>query len=65
MIQHDARPFLVSSRGSATGRGRRFQTMRQRTATEEDSDAGQLSELRAYRRIAASSPKLSSKLSAR
>jgi hypothetical protein len=28
--------------------------MRQRTATEEDSDPGQLSERRAYRRIAAS-----------
>jgi hypothetical protein len=52
--QPDPRPFLVSSRRSAPRKEQRFQGMRQRTASEEDSDPGQLSEVRAYRRIAAS-----------
>ncbi len=50
----DPRPFLVSSRGSATGRVQRAQMMRQGIAKEEDGDQGQFSEVRAYRRIAAS-----------
>jgi hypothetical protein len=54
MNQPDARPFLISSRRSATGSGQRFQSVRQRTAREEDRDSGQFSEVRAYRRIAAS-----------
>jgi len=54
MNQLDARPFLVSSRRSATGRDHRLPNMRRPTGREEDSDSGQLSEVRAYRRIASS-----------
>jgi|SRR5580704_6241924 len=53
MNQPDPRPFLVSSRRSATG-VQRVQMMRQGTAKEEDGDQSQFSEVRAYRRIAAS-----------
>jgi hypothetical protein len=54
MNQPDARPFLVASRRSATGRGQRLQSMRQRTTREETCDPGQFNEVRAYRRIASS-----------
>lgn len=54
MDQPDARPFLVASSKSATGGVQRFQRVRQRTADEKVSDREQFSEVRAYRRIAAS-----------
>jgi len=54
MNQPDARPFLVSSRRSAARSTQRVQMMRQGIAKEEDGDQGQFSEVRAYRRIAAS-----------
>src|ERR1700723_2944482 len=54
MNQPDARPFLISSRRSATRSTQRVQMMRQGIAKEEDGDQGQFSEVRAYRRIAAS-----------
>jgi hypothetical protein len=52
--QPDHRPFLVSSRRSATRSVQRVQMMRQGIAKEEDGDQGQFTEVRAYRRIAAS-----------
>jgi hypothetical protein len=52
--QPDPRPFLVSSRRSATRNVQRVQRMRQGIAKEQDDDQGQFSEVRAYRRIAAS-----------
>jgi hypothetical protein len=54
MNQPDARPFLVSSHRSAVRSTQRVQMMRQGIAKEEDGDQGQFSEVRAYRRIAAS-----------
>lgn len=52
--QPDPRPFLVSSRPSAARNAQRVQMMRQGTAKEKDGEQGQFSEVRAYRRIAAS-----------
>jgi hypothetical protein len=52
--QPDPRPFLVSSRRSASRSAQRVQMVRQGIAKEEDGDQGQFSEVRAYRRIAAS-----------
>jgi hypothetical protein len=54
MSQPDARPFLVASRRNSTPRGQRLPSMRQRNAREQATDPGQLSEVRAYRRIASS-----------
>jgi hypothetical protein len=54
MNQPDARPFLVASRKSATGGVQRLQTTRRKTASDDVSDLGHLTEARAYRRIAAS-----------
>jgi hypothetical protein len=54
MNQPDARPFLVASRRSATGRDQRLHSMRQRTTRGEASDPGHFTEVRAYRRIASS-----------
>jgi hypothetical protein len=53
MNQPDARPFLVASRKSTLGGAQRLQSMRQRTAREEDKHPGQFGEVHAYRRIAA------------
>lgn len=50
----DARPFLVASRKSAAAGVQRLQTSRRRTTNENVSDLGHLTEVRAYRRIAAS-----------
>ena len=54
MNQPDARPFLVAARKSASGGVQRFHGTRLETANEEAGDFDQLSEVRAYRRIAAS-----------
>lgn len=54
MSRQDPRPFLVSSRPGATRSVQRVHMMRQGIAKEEDDDQGQFSEVRAYRRIAAS-----------
>jgi len=52
--QPDARPFLVSSRRSPVRSAQRVQMMSQGIAKDEDGDQGQFSEVRAYKRIAAS-----------
>jgi hypothetical protein len=49
----DARPFLVSSRGSAVGGVERLPNRGPRTSKEEGRDPGRFGEARAYRRIAA------------
>lgn len=54
MNQPDARPFLVASRKSAVGGVQRLRGMRPRIAPEEINDPRRSSEVRAYRRIAAS-----------
>jgi hypothetical protein len=54
MHEPDARPFLVSSRRSVGRVVERPLRVRQRIAGEEEGDSGQYSEVRAYRRIAAS-----------
>jgi hypothetical protein len=54
MNQPDARPFLVASRRGATARGRQLPNIKQRISREETTDPGQVSELKAYRRIASS-----------
>jgi len=48
------RPFLVAARRSGVGGVKRLESVRRRTAREENSDPGQFREVRAYRRIAAS-----------
>jgi hypothetical protein len=50
----DPRPFLVAARRSSAGGAERLESVRQRTAREENRDPGQFREVRAYRRIAAS-----------
>jgi hypothetical protein len=54
MNQPDARPFLVASRRSTTGKDQRLLSILQRTAREEAADPAQFNEVRAYRRIASS-----------
>jgi hypothetical protein len=54
MNQPDARPFLVSSRRSATARSKRLSSMRLQTARGDVTDLGQSGEVRAYRRIVSS-----------
>ena len=54
MNQPDARPFLVASRKSAMGGAHRLESVRRETVRGEQSDSGQFSEVRAYRRIASS-----------
>jgi len=54
MGQPDARPFLVASRKGAAGGVQRYGSMRRRTANQEVGGHVQVSEVRAYRRIAES-----------